>query len=101
MKKIKVKPFQGRPHQAFLIDQTNAIRSNGTEIDLIKVVPTNQEGVYAPSEPYNYIQVATGGRALKTLETVVERLKTMSAYALLTEHYDIQEEVFDVMKKRS
>jgi hypothetical protein len=49
---------------------------------------------------YNHIDVAKAGRSKATLGKVVKELKKMSAYTLLTEHFDRTDKTFFINEKR-
>jgi hypothetical protein len=99
IKQVRLRPLgKGRSSKAYLIDESYVICSNGEEVDLIRVKSTGETDTYRPSECYNHITVAKGGRSESALKKIVDKLKTMSAYTLLTEHYDITEEKFYINK---
>ncbi|RUS47675.1 hypothetical protein [Cohnella sp. AR92] len=83
-----------KPMKALLLEEDLVITSDGFLTSLVRVNPTEQEGVYVQAEAGNFIIVAKGGRTLASLEKIVRQLKTMDAYTLLYKHYDIQDNVF-------
>ncbi|WP_342439973.1 hypothetical protein NSS79_15195 [Paenibacillus sp. FSL L8-0436] len=106
MKKIFVLSFgaKGRTEQkrGYLIDECFAITADGDAVYLAEVVPTEWPGVFRAKARFNSIQVAKGGKSTAYLKHVVVRLKSISAYELLTQHYtDISQGMFDVMQSEA
>lgn len=106
MRKIMILPFDHSKDcyksRGFLIDSHISIRSDGDAVYLAEVVPTELPDVYRAKDRFNSIQVARGGKSTAYLKHVVARLKTMTAYELLTAHYDnIADGQFDVMRQKA
>ncbi|OMD42569.1 hypothetical protein [Paenibacillus odorifer] len=87
--------------RGLLIDDRFAITADGDAVYLAEVVSTECPDVFRAKERFNFIQVAKGGKSRSYLNHVVARLKEVSAYQLLTEHYvNIGDGQFDVMNTK-
>lgn len=105
MKRIFIIPFDTKysywQRRGMLIDDHFAITADGDAVYLAEVVPTEWPDVFRAKARFNSIQVAKGGKSTAYLKHVVTRLKSISAYELLTENItDISQGMFDVMQSK-
>lgn len=87
-----------KPRAAYLIENDRAIVADGL-ISLVRVVPDVEPGEYKPANPANHQIFANGINTAAELEKKLDKLKSMSAYDLLTRHYDWFNEHFDIDKQ--
>jgi hypothetical protein len=92
----------GSYEDALLIDEKHAIYSDPNKkafAYLFTVRPTAELDTYISAENFNHIPVGNGVRTFAALNKIVKTLKTMSAYELLTEYYNISKGEFIVNKR--
>ncbi len=75
----------------FLIDDQHALSTNGLIVDLVRVVPDEADpGAYRVAEGYEHITVAMDDeRTIAGLDRIVQQLRSISAYELLTQKFYI------------
>ncbi|MHA6481308.1 hypothetical protein ACX1C1_05295 [Paenibacillus sp. strain BS8-2] len=79
------------PQIAFLIEPQFAVVSEGFEVNLVKVVPDDQfPAAYKMADDWDsFISIGIDDkRTVAGLAEIVERLKTISAYDMLTRHFN-------------
>ncbi len=103
MKEITILPLSehGEIHTAYQIDDTHAIYSNGHSISIFEIKPIGQPDHYKPAQMYNYVTVAYGEASLEELTEIVENLKSMTAYTLVTQYFDVKQSDFNIFKSIS
>jgi len=90
----------GQPRQAYLIEEDRAIVQDGL-VSLVRVVPDLKQGEYKPANSYNFQTITTVESELdeSELRELLHKFKTISAYDLLTRHYDWHNEHYDINKQ--
>lgn len=79
------------PQIAFLIAPKFAVVSDGFEVNLVKVTPDDRyPSAYKMNDDWDsYISIAIDDeRTVQGMVQIVEQLKAMSAYEMLTEHFN-------------
>jgi len=103
MREIIVKPFfgEGEPRRAWVVDDNYAITSDGLYIHILEYEMVGSDGSYKAKQPYNFIPVAIDEfRTVSGLNHYIQTLKNMTAWELLTEHYNIIESTFYVNRPK-
>lgn len=106
MREILLETLAGRNKpklfQAILLEDRYAIYSRMGIVQMIAVEPAKEEGIYKPTESRdNYtVFLGTGGRSVSALEKYAKRIMEMSAFDLLTKHYDPVDEVFFILSDK-
>lgn len=106
MEEVLVETWSGRNKtklfQAILLESKYAIFSRMGIVQMVAVEPAKEEGIYKPMESRdNYtLFLGTGGRSISALEKYAKRILEMSAFELLTKHYDPVEEVFFILSDK-
>lgn len=109
MKQITINPLYKKnpddfPQVSFLVDgdENYAISSDGFYISLVEVLPVpDHPGEYLPTQIGNYVNVAVDDhRTIAGLNGVVDRLRSMSAYELLTRHHNLFWETFYINRNK-
>jgi hypothetical protein len=99
MKPITINPLHknGQPRAAYLIEEDRAIVGDGL-VSIVRVVPDIKPDEYKPANPFNFQTIATVEYELdlSEVEELLHKLKSLSAYDLLTRHYDWQLEHFNI-----
>lgn len=98
MEEIIVQPYfeKGESTRAWAVDGKYAITSDGLFVSIFEY-EKKSEGLLKPKEPFNFIFIAIDEfRTVSGLAYYIESLKKMSAWELLTEHYNIAEDTFYV-----
>ncbi|WP_435924163.1 hypothetical protein [Paenibacillus sp. DYY-L-2] len=102
MREINVTPYfgEGEPTRAWVIDEKYAVTSDGLYVHIFEYIKEH-DGLYKPAEPFNFIAIAVDEfRTVAGLEHYIQELKKVSAWELLTEHYNINEESFFVNRPK-
>jgi hypothetical protein len=88
------------PEKSFLLpfDHNYAIVTDGLYISIVEVVPDPERpGEFKPNGIRKYIQVGIEiKRTIEGLKEVVNTLRTMTAFELLTQHYNLEWATFNV-----
>ncbi|HZG81773.1 MAG TPA: hypothetical protein VEZ13_13475 [Brevibacillus sp.] len=106
MEEVLVETWSGRNKtklfQAILLEGKYAIFSRMGIVEMMAVEPTGGDGIYKPTESrHNYtLFLGTGGRSISALKRYAKRILEMSAFELLTKHYDPVEEVFFILSDK-
>lgn len=109
MQQIKINPFYERkeeeiPEISFLLpdDENYAITTDGLFVSLVKVAPDpDHPGEFKPDTAYTHMDVAIDDkRTLEGLGEVVQVLRTMTAYELLTNHFNQEWTTFFVNRDK-
>ncbi|MGF9821420.1 hypothetical protein [Brevibacillus agri] len=106
MKEIRLKAWAGRDKtkvfQAVLLDNKYAIFSRMGIVQMVAVEPAEEQGIYQPlqSKDNHLFFIGTGGRTYSSLVKYAKRIMEMSAFELLTKHYDPVDEVFFILSKK-
>jgi hypothetical protein len=95
---IKHRSGESRLSKGYLVDATHVIYSDGVYVSLFEAVPAIEPDIYTEAYDYGHIIVAKGGRTQSSMEKIIQKLNTMSAYTLLTEHFDANDQLFFVNK---
>jgi hypothetical protein len=106
MKKILLETWAGsnknKYFQAILLEDRYAIFSRMGIVQMTEVEPAKEDGVYKPTESrsnYTFF-LGTGGQSISVLEKYAMRIIELSAFELLTRHYDPVEEVFFILSDK-
>ncbi|MGO4346321.1 hypothetical protein AB4Z45_12610 [Paenibacillus sp. MCAF9] len=102
MKPITLNPLDklGKSRAAYLIEENRAIVADGL-VSLVRVVPDEKPGEYKQANSYNFQTITTVESELDESELgeLLHKLNTISAYDLLTRHYDWHNEHYDINKQ--
>lgn len=110
MELIKINPFFG-PKEEVLTQASYllpfgdgyAVTTDGFTISIVEVVPDPERvGEFKPKVAFSHIDVAIDDkRTLEGIKEVVQLLRTMTAYDLLTKHYNLEWTTFLVNREKT
>lgn len=88
------------PELSFLIDENHAVVTDGYCVSLVEIAPDEvKPGTYRMlGEEYISIGI-DDERTIEGIARIVERLKSISAYELLTKHFNILDKTFFVNRE--
>jgi hypothetical protein len=99
MKPITILPFypDGESNTGWLLNNRYAITGDGEVVSLVEITSTDNPDTYKQAS-YYLVVARTNVKSLTAILKIVEQLKAMSAYTLITEHFDHGEANFDINK---
>lgn len=110
MKLIKINPYfkpkaGALPQTSYLLPfgDDYAISTDGDFISLVEVAPDPERvGEFKPKVAYSYIDVAIDDKkTLEGIREIVEVLRTMTAYELLTKHFNQEWTTFFINRDKT
>ncbi|MED5015956.1 hypothetical protein P9847_01410 [Paenibacillus chibensis] len=109
MKSIKLNPTQDvkedtYPELAWLVpnDEDHAVTTDGFFVSLVEVTPDpERKGEYKPARAYEYIPIGIDDkRTVEGIKEIIQTLRKMTAYELLTGHFNEEWTTFFVNRDK-